>query len=142
MKIIANLHNHTCYSRKDGLNSPRTLIREAVRLNQEAIAITDHGNIGGAIRFYKEAVKQGIKPILGIEGYHVDSAKEKSRGGHIVLLAKNKIGWKNLIKLNNVAHSEENFYYNMRMTWKDLEKYSEGLICLTACYKGLSLIHI
>ncbi|RLI69913.1 hypothetical protein DRO91_07340 [Candidatus Heimdallarchaeota archaeon] len=137
MKIIANLHNHTCYSRKDGLNSPRTLIREAVRLNQEAIAITDHGNIGGAIRFYKEAVKQGIKPILGIEGYHVDSAKEKSRGGHIVLLAKNKIGWKNLIKLNNVAHSEENFYYNMRMTWKDLEKYSEGLICLTACYKGL-----
>jgi len=135
---MINLHNHSCYSKKDGLNTPETLVLRAKELGQPALALTDHGEMSGLIQHHIACEKHGVKPIYGMEIYQCHKLGDKMRGAHLVLLVKNEIGWENLIKLNNLGYLEDgHFYYTMRVTWDDLEAYSEGLICLTGCLKGL-----
>ena len=101
-----------------------------------ALALTDHASMAGSIKFYKECHKQNIKPILVMEAYMTLNLDEQIRDNyHIILLAKNKTGWLNLIKLHNVSYY--NFYYKPRITFEDLEKYSEGIIACSACLGGV-----
>lgn len=135
---MISLHNHSCYSKKDGLNKMDTLVSTAKKLNQPSMALTDHGELSGLIRFQKACDKHKVKPIFGIEVYHAHETWNRERAFHLVLLVKNEIGWKNLIALSNEAYTAENhFYHTMRVTWKTLDKYREGLVCLTACMKGM-----
>jgi len=106
-----------------------------------AIAITDHGNMFGAIEFYQAALKKGIKPILGFEAYVAPitrferTKKDDISNYHLILLAKNPIGYKNLVKLSSLANIE-GYYYRPRIDWELLEKYHEGLIAMSACLQG------
>ncbi len=105
----------------------------------EALALTDHGVLYGAIEFYQEAVKQGIKPIIGVEGYLTDGSmleqNKNIKPYHLILLATNTTGYQNLLKLTTDAHLK-GFYYKPRFDWELLKARSEGLICLTACLNG------
>jgi DNA polymerase-3 subunit alpha len=136
-KPFIHLHNHTEYSLLDGAASITRLVAKAKKTGAPAVAITDHGNMYGAIKFYEECKKQNIKPILGIEMYVVEdmhqrlSVKEE-RFYHLLLLAKNDVGFKNLSKLSSLAFLE-GFYYKPRIDLKTLEKYTDGVICLSGC---------
>ena len=104
----------------------------------DAVAITDHGNMFGSLYFAEEAKKAGIKSIIGCEMYVCDDYLEKSgkqNYDHLILLCKNKVGYKNLIKLDSIAYVD-GFHYKPRIDYKTLKKYSEGLICLSACLAG------
>ena len=130
---FVHLHVHTEYSLLDGLSNIKKLFKHIGENNMDAVAITDHGELYGAIEFYKEGIKQGIKPIIGLEGYVTTSLTEKVKDNyHLTLLAKNIAGYKNLMKLTSIAHIE-GFYYRPRFTNEILKKYSEGLICLSGC---------
>jgi DNA polymerase-3 subunit alpha len=146
---FSHLHVHTEYSLLDGLPKIKKLVAHTKDLGMDSIAITDHGVMYGVVEFYKEATKEGIKPIIGMEGYVVTEnhkkkdSKSKTGNFHIVLLAKNIQGYKNLMKLTSIAHIE-GFYYRPRFDRKTLKKYSKGLICASACAKGeigQALIH-
>src|SRR5690606_13554093 len=107
---------------------------------QPAMALTDHGNLFGAIEFYDRARKAGIKPILGIEAYvaqgdHTDRTPSRSSNNHLVLLARNETGWKNLVKLTTRSFLD-GFYYKPRIDHDLLRRHGEGLIGLSACLKG------
>lgn len=136
-----HLHTHSHYSLLDGLSKIDDLVNEAVRLKMPALALTDHGNMYGAIEFYKKCKKAGIKPIIGTEAYvAIDSMRDKrpnidSKRYHLVLLAKNEIGYKNLIALVS-ASNLEGYYYKPRIDKEILRKHSEGLIGLSACLGG------
>ena len=136
-----HLHLHTEYSLLDGVGKIDEYLNRAKELGMESIAITDHGNMFGAVEFYKKCIKQGIKPIIGIETYlslnsiYSEKEKRERKNYHLVLLAKNEIGYKNLIKLSSIAYTE-GFYYRPRIDKDILKKYSEGLICLSACMNG------
>ncbi len=137
---FVHLHNHTQYSLLDGACRVDKIIALAKKYDMPAVAMTDHGNMFGAIDFYLAAKKHGIKPIIGIETYivsgSIDSdASKKDIRHHLVLLAKNLTGYKNLMKLSSKAYLK-GFYYKPRIDKKTLVKYSEGLICLSACLKG------
>ncbi|MBW6513562.1 MAG: DNA polymerase III subunit alpha [Candidatus Syntrophosphaera sp.] len=137
---FVHLHNHTQYSLLDGACRVDRMVKLAVEYGMPAVAITDHGNLYGVIDFYKCASKAGIKPIIGIEAYvingELDSEHHKSDiRQHLVLLAKDFQGYKNLMKLSSISFIE-GFYYKPRISKSLLEKYSEGLICLSACVKG------
>ncbi len=125
----------------DGLAKIDELVAKAKENKMEALALTDHGVMYGIVEFYKKCKAVGIKPILGVEVYiarngrHNKRAKIDERPYHLVLLAKNKIGYQNLIKLTTLAHLE-GFYYKPRIDWELLEKYHEGLIALSACLQG------
>lgn len=124
-----NLHGHSEYSILDCISRIKDITKKA----EWAIAVTDHGNMFGALEFYKEMNKAGKKPLIGFEAYHYSrDGKEKSH--HIVLLARNGAGVKNLFKLTS------NGYHNVnnkpQITWADMEKYSEGVVCLSACIAG------
>lgn len=125
----------------DGTSSCRALVDRAAQLGANSLAITDHGNLSGHMDFYLRSKKAGIKPVFGVEGYFVKDATahdaDHRSSNHIVLLAKNDIGYANLLKLQRVAWSTENFYYRPRFDWRMLKAHSEGLVCLTACMKGL-----
>ncbi len=138
---FVHLHVHTEYSLLDGVSRLNRLCSAAKERGQNAIAITDHGNLFGAVDFYKEAKKAGIKPIIGCEVYvaarsrfdkvhSVDSTRH-----HLVLLCKNEIGYKNLTKLVSSAWVD-GFYTKPRIDRELLEKYHEGLVCLSACLAG------
>jgi DNA polymerase-3 subunit alpha len=141
------LHLHTEYSLLDGAIKIDELINEAVHYNMPAVAITDHGNLFGALDFYKKASKAGIKPIIGCEVYVAPNTRfDKSKKGlsnslpdeasfHLILLAKDYHGYKNLSVLLTKAYLE-GFYYKPRIDKEILEQYSGGLIGLTACLKG------
>lgn len=134
------LHLHTEYSLLDGGIRVAELCKWAKDNDIKAVAITDHGAMYGAIDFYRTAKDYGIKPIIGCEFYVFDgelSEKEahNNKLHHLVLLAKNKTGYQNLVKLVSIAHME-GFYYKPRINHKLLEKYSDGLICLSACIQG------
>lgn len=137
---FVHLHNHTQYSLLDGACRVDRMIALAMEYKMPAVAITDHGNLFGAIDFYKSAKKAGLKPIIGIEAYIINGelGTEHSKNDlrhHLILLAKDYQGYKNLIKLSSIAFID-GFYYKPRISKSLLEHYSEGLICLSACVKG------
>ncbi|EPR09166.1 DNA polymerase III subunit alpha [Ruminiclostridium papyrosolvens] len=141
MGNFVHLHVHTEYSLLDGANRIKDLIQRVKELGMDSVAITDHGVMYGVVEFYKEAVKNGIKPILGCEVYTAKrNMKDKQPGidsnyGHLVLLAKNQIGYKNLMKIVSLGFTE-GYYYKPRVDYETLEKYSEGIIALSACLSG------
>ncbi len=134
---FCHLHVHTQYSLLDGLSNVKDLVSKAKKLGFSSLAITDHGNLCGIIEFYKECKKQNIKPIIGSEFYICDDCTDRSinKYNHLVLLAKNNKGLKNLYKLSSLSYTK-GFYYKPRIDKKLLKEYSEGLICLSACVQG------
>jgi DNA polymerase-3 subunit alpha len=141
------LHVHTHYSLFDGIATPQEYVDRAVSLGMPALAITDHGSLSGHREMYRAAKEQGIKPILGVEGYitedRFDHRDKDERTGpldlvynHIILLAKNKKGLENLNKLNEIAWTE-GFYKKPRIDYEVLEKYKEGIIVSSACPSGV-----
>ncbi len=138
---FVHLHTHSHYSLLDGLSRVEQLIDLAKKFKMPAMALTDHGNMYGAIEFYKLAKKEGIKPIIGVEAYIANrSLKDKEPGVdnkryHLILLAKNLEGYRNLIHLVTISHIE-GFYYKPRMDKEILKKYSAGLVCLSGCLGG------
>ncbi len=140
MQKFIHLHTHSHYSLLDGLPKIDDLVKKVKDLGMDSIALTDHGVLYGAIEFYKKAKKAGIKPILGVETYvapksRLDRDTTGERYYHLILLAENNIGWKNLIKLVTKAHLE-GFYYKPRVDKEILRQHSEGLIALSACLGG------
>lgn len=138
---FVHLHVHTEYSLLDGACRINKLLDKAVELNMQAIAITDHGSMFGVVDFYKEAIKRNIKPVIGCEVY-VATRTMKDRDSkldanqyHLVLLAKNNQGYKNLMKIVSRGYLE-GFYYKPRVDMSVLEQFSEGLICLSGCIGG------
>jgi len=138
---FVHLHNHSHFSLLDGLTKLDELVNSAKEQGSPAVALTDHGTMYGVIEFYQIAKKAGIKPIIGVEAYlapgsrHDKNTREDARSRHLVLLAKNETGYKNLIKLTSIAHLE-GFYYKPRIDWEILKEHSEGLIALSACLAG------
>lgn len=133
---ICHLHTHTEYSLLDGHSEIERLVDRAVELNQRAMAITDHGSLYGIIDFYKACKRKGVKPVLGSEFYLCDNMSERAGGySHIVLLAKNNDGLKNLYKLSSLSFTD-GFYSKPRIDKELLKKYSDGIICLTGCLNG------
>ncbi|MBR2328309.1 MAG: PHP domain-containing protein, partial [Clostridia bacterium] len=138
MSGFTQLHVHTQYSLLDGAARITDLVSRAKELGMEALAITDHGAMYGVIDFYKECKKAGIKPLLGMEAYVAPNHLEKSgmrENAHLILISKNYAGYKNLMKLSSIAFLD-GFYYRPRIDYELLEKYHEGLICLSACLAG------
>ena len=138
MKDFAHLHLHTEFSLLDGLARINKLVDIVKERGWKAVAITDHGNMYGAIKFFEACVTNGIKPIIGEEFYICHDMKSKANRddtGHLILLAKNNTGYQNLLKLSSFAYLE-GMYYKPRIDYKLLEKYSEGIICLSACIVG------
>ena len=138
MSSFVHLHLHSQFSLLDGANRLGDVIDAAKAAEMPAVALTDHGNMFGAIDFYNRARRAGIKPIVGIEAYTTPGDhREKNRGGnnHLVLLARNETGFRNLIKLSSRAFLE-GFYYKPRMDRELLREYGDGLIGLSACLKG------
>ena len=138
-----SLHNHTHYSLLDALSKPSDAVAKAVELGQNAYCITDHGNMFGAVKAYEACIKAGIKPILGCEFYFTNDHDEKERKSrHITLIAKNNVGLSNLYKMTtwaNVPVSQGGgFFYRPRISWREFEKYSGGVICLTGCMNSPS----
>ncbi|MCR4275262.1 MAG: DNA polymerase III subunit alpha [Candidatus Wolfebacteria bacterium] len=139
MKFV-HLHTHSHFSLLDGLIKIDELVSRAKELGMEALALTDHGNLYGAVEFYKKAIKAGIKPILGMEAYIAPSSRFEKNGKenkyrHLTLLAENQTGWQNLIKISTKAHLE-GFYYKPRADKELLKQYSEGLIAMSGCLGG------
>ena len=138
---FTHLHVHSHYSLLDGLTKIDELVQKAKDEGCSSLAITDHGVMYGAIEFYQKCKQAGIKPIVGVEAYlapvsRLDkNTKSDERNYHLVLLAKNKTGYQNLIKLTSIAHLE-GFYYKPRIDWEVLSRHHEGLIALTACLAG------
>ena len=138
---FVHLHTHSHYSLLDGLAKIDGLVARAKKLEMPALALTDHGALYGAVEFYKKAKAAGIKPILGVEGYvaarsHTDrDPRLDSQRFHIILLAKNFTGYKNLVTLVTKAHLE-GFYWKPRMDKQMLAEHAEGLIALSACLSG------
>ncbi len=142
MNKFVHLHVHTHYSLLDGLTKIDELIEAAQKEGSPAVAMTDHGVMYGIIEFYQKCTKAGIKPILGMEGYMAPKSRfdkvtrtDGRLNYHLLLLAKNNIGYQNLIKITSIAHLE-GFYYKPRFDWETLEKHHEGLIACSACLGG------
>ena len=137
-KRFTHLHVHTEYSLLDGASKIHELVAYAKELGMDSLAITDHGAMYGAVEFYQECKKQGIKPILGCEVYLTTGSHfEKNNRGmfHLILLAENDTGYHNLMKLVSIGQVE-GFYYKPRIDKDALRAHSEGLICLSACIAG------
>ena len=135
---FVHLHVHTQYSILDGQSSIENLFNRAEELGQPGLAITDHGNMYGVKEFFKFATKHpGVKPVIGCEAYvSVGDHRVKEKGYyHLILLAKNLQGYKNLVKIVSTAHIE-GMYYRPRISHEVLEQYHEGLICSSACMAG------
>ena len=135
---FVHLHNHSDYSLLDGASPIPRMVQRAAELQMPALALTDHGVLFGAVEFYQEARKAGVKPIVGIEAY-VTRGKRTDRtrdtAHHLVLLARDERGFHNLMRLSSLAFLE-GFYYRPRMDHDILAQYSEGLMALSACPKG------
>ena len=139
---FVHLHTHTEFSTLDGAARIPTLVERAKDYGMSSLAQTDHGTLSGSLQFYKECQLQGLKPVLGCEIYtcigdHKIKTSELGRPAspHLTLLAQNRIGFQNLIKLTSVAFTE-GFYYKPRCSRELLKQYSEGIICLSGCISG------
>jgi len=138
---FVHLHTHSHYSLLDGLPKIDELINKALTYQMPALALTDHGVMYGVVEFYQKAKKAGLKPIVGVEAYLAPNGRLNKRARidekpyHLILLAKNNLGYRNLLKLTSLAHLE-GYYYKPRVDWELLEKYHQGLICCTACLQG------
>ncbi|MBT5876668.1 MAG: DNA polymerase III subunit alpha [Candidatus Latescibacteria bacterium] len=151
MPSFVHLHTHTHYSLLDGANRISDLAETAFDYNMPALAMTDHGNMFGAVEFYKTMKSANVKPIIGCELYVAPGSrfeKKPPRAGdrsaqttHLVVLAKNATGYRNLMKLSSAGYLE-GFYYKPRVDLDLLEKHSEGLIALSACAKGVVANHV
>ncbi|MBI1937127.1 MAG: DNA polymerase III subunit alpha [Ignavibacteriales bacterium] len=154
MSDFIHIHNHSHYSLQDGACTVEDLVAAAKRNDMHAVALTDHGVMFGVSEFYKKAKKEGIKPLIGMEAYIVvdktrfdkssgieDGKKKSKHYNHLLLLAKNKTGYKNLMKLTSIGHTE-GFYYRPRIDLEVLRKYSDGLICTSACPAGPISTHL
>lgn len=138
MSDFVHLHLHTEYSLLDGATRIDKLFKTCKEKGMDTVAITDHGNMFGTLYFAEEAKKAGIKYIIGCEMYVCDDYTEKTGKqsfDHLVLLCKNKQGYKNLVKLDSIAYVD-GFHYKPRIDYKTLAEYSDGLICLSACLAG------
>ena len=141
MPDFVHLHVHSEFSLLDGANRIKDLPVRAKELGMKAMAITDHGVMFGAIDFYKACLANGIKPIIGCEVYVAPRGRENkdpnidARYNHLILLAKDNEGYKNLTKLVSIGFTE-GFYYKPRIDKEVLEKYHEGLVCCSACLAG------
>lgn len=133
---MVDLHRHDMFSRFDGFGKPSELAKLAKELGHSALATSNHGNTNGLVQTYDACMHEGIKPILGVEGYFLPVYKEKERGYHLCLFAKNLLGYKNLNIIQ--FEGEKQKYYNPIWTFDLLEKYHEGLICTTACIASYS----
>lgn len=169
MAEFIHLHNHTHYSLLDAICTVDGLISAAIKNNMPAVAITDHGVMYGAMEFYKKCKQRGIKPIIGFETYVAQTGSRFDRGtkintkaataeiidaesderlstgninyAHLLLLAKNDVGYRNLIKINSIGHTE-GYYYKPRVDLEILERYKEGLVALSACAHGVISCYI
>lgn len=145
MKAIP-LHNHSHYSAFDGMATPQEIINQVKANGVDMVALTDHGTVAGHLDFYKTATKNGIKPIFGLEGYHardsrfakhkadhlIRRGRPKGDADHLILLAKDNIGLKNLWTLSTFSYVE-GMHYRPRLDWELLQEYREGLIATSAC---------
>jgi len=138
MQDFVHLHVHSEYSLLDGASRIEDLTAKAAALGMSSLALTDHGVMYGAIPFYKACMKHGIKPIIGCEMYytsgslHTKASRQEQPIYHLILIAKNHLGYQNLMKLCSIAHLE-GFHYKPRIDLKHLAEYAEGLICLSSC---------
>ena len=140
---FVHLHLHTQFSLLDGANQIEPLVQQIKSFNQPAVAMTDHGNMFGAIEFYRKAKEAGIKPIIGCEAYMAPGSRLAAKDSglahndyyHLILLARNLTGYQNLIKLVSKAYFE-GFYYKPRMDKEILKEHHEGLIALSGCLSG------
>ena len=130
---FVHIHTHSHYSMLDGMGKINELVKKAADLGMPALALTDHGVMHGVVEFYEECEKAGIKPLIGCEVYvaprtlHDKVPRVDASPYHLILLAKNTVGYKNLLKLTTVAHLE-GYYYKPRIDKNLLRKHSEGLI--------------
>jgi len=141
---FAHLHCHSHYSLLDGAGTIRGLLERAKALRMTALALTDHGNLHGAVKFYQTAKELGINPVLGLEAYiapgsrfHKERGNSKNANHHLTLLARNRIGFRNLVKLSSAAFLE-GFYFKPRIDKELLAAHREGLICLSGCVSSES----
>jgi DNA polymerase-3 subunit alpha len=137
---FVHLHSHSHYSLLDGLGKIPDIVGRVKELGMDSVALTDHGVLYGAIEFYQEATKQGIKPVVGVEAYvapgsRLSKTTEDTNPYHLILLAQNKAGYQNLLKLVTAAHLE-GYYYKPRIDWELLQEHHEGLIVTSACLQG------
>ena len=141
MSDFVHLHIHSEFSLLDGANRIKDIPVIAKELGMDAVAITDHGVMFGVIDFYKACKANGVKPIIGCEVYVAPRSRfEKepnidNKYNHLILLAKNNQGYKNLSKMVSIGFTE-GYYYKPRIDLETLEKYHEGIICLSACLAG------
>ena len=141
MSNFVHLHVHSEFSLLDGANRIKDLPKRAKELGMDSIALTDHGVMFGVVDFYKACKNEGVKPIIGCEVYVAPrtrfdkEANIDNHYSHLILLAKNEIGYKNLSKLVSMGFTD-GFYYKPRIDLEILEKYHEGLISLSACLAG------
>ncbi len=141
MADFIHLHNHSEFSLLDGLSKVKKMVNRAKELNMKALAITDHGNMYGTIYFYRACLEAGIKPIIGCEIYVAQRSRFDKEAGvdkgynHLILLAENNTGYRNLMKIISRAYLE-GYYYKPRVDLELLKEHHEGLICLSACVNG------
>jgi DNA polymerase-3 subunit alpha len=146
---FAHLHTHSEYSLLDGASRIPDLVAHVAKLGMDSLAVTDHGNMHAAWSFYDAAKAAKIRPILGFEAYLAfgpRQAREKPSNApaaysHLVLLARNRVGYKNLVRLTSIGYTE-GFYRRPRVDKACLEQYSEGIICLAACLSGEVALHL
>src|SRR5688572_30017531 len=136
---FVHLHCHSHFSLLDGASPIERLVERTKEHGMNALAITDHGNLHGALEFYRKAKETGINPIIGYEAYiapgsrfEKDAGSMKEASYHLTLLAQNRAGFKNLVKLASAA-SLEGFYFKPRIDKELLERYQEGIVCLSGC---------
>ena len=136
---FVHLHVHSEYSLLDGACRVKELVERAKELGMPAVALTDHGTLGGVVKFYRAALDAGIRPIIGLELYVASDRRSragvKERNAHLTLLARDETGYKNLVKLSTHAYLE-GYYYKPRADWELLSQHHEGLIALTGCMSG------